>query len=97
MAEVPIDGMIVRTPGTVGGRPRIAGTRISVARVAVWHHMGHIPEEIIQDYTHLSLPQVYAALAYYYANKAEIDADIEAEERLYNELAEQQRRERQLT
>ena len=36
------------------------------------------PEEIVQNFGYVSLAQVHAALAYYYANKAEIDADIEA-------------------
>jgi uncharacterized protein (DUF433 family) len=40
-----------------------------------------IPEEIARKFSHLSLGQVYAALAYYHANKAEIDADLDAEER----------------
>ena len=33
----------------------------------------------------LSLAQIYAALAFYHANKQEIDADIAAEERAYDE------------
>jgi len=40
----------------------------------------------------LSLAQVRAALAYYYANTAEIDADLEAEEREYDALARQRPR-----
>jgi uncharacterized protein (DUF433 family) len=63
-----------------------------VRRIAVWHNMGHTPEEIVSNYGHLSLAQVHAALAYYYANKAEIDADLEAEEREYDALAKQHRR-----
>jgi uncharacterized protein (DUF433 family) len=54
--------------------------------------MGYTPEEIVNNFGHLSLAQVHAALAYYYANKAEIDADLEAEEREYDALAEQHRR-----
>lgn len=38
------------------------------------------PEEIADRIGHLSLAQVYAALAYYHANRDEIDADIAAEE-----------------
>jgi uncharacterized protein (DUF433 family) len=41
--------------------------------------MGLIPEEIARKVGHLSLAQVHAALAYYHANQAEIDADLEAE------------------
>jgi len=44
--------------------------------------MGQIPEEIVETFGgHLSLAQVHAALAYYYANQVEIDADLEAEDR----------------
>jgi len=52
----------------------------------VLHNMGHIPEEIVHKFGHLSLAQVHAALAYYYANKAEIDADIDAEDQAYEAL-----------
>jgi hypothetical protein len=41
--------------------------------------MGFIPEEIARKISHLSLAQVHAALAYYHANQAEIDADLGAE------------------
>lgn len=54
--------------------------------------MGYAPEEVVNNFGHLSLAQVHAALAYYYANKSEIDADLEAEEREYDALAEQHRR-----
>jgi uncharacterized protein (DUF433 family) len=43
--------------------------------------MGLIPEEIARKFGHLTLAQVHAALAYYHANKEEIDADLEAEDR----------------
>jgi uncharacterized protein (DUF433 family) len=43
--------------------------------------MGLIPEEIMQNFGYISLAQVHAALAYYYANKAAVDRDLEAEER----------------
>lgn len=84
---IDIGTLITRTPGVVGGRPRIAGTRMPVLRISVLHNSGMSPEEIVSHYGHLTLAQVHAALAYYYANKAEIDADLEAEERLYEELA----------
>ncbi len=87
-----IGSLISRTPGVHGGRPCIAGTGVTVRRVAVLHNAGDAPEEIAANYGHLSLAQVHAALAYYYANKAEIDADLEAEEREYDVLAEQHRR-----
>jgi uncharacterized protein (DUF433 family) len=76
---VDIGTLIVRTPGTCGGRPRIAGTRITVENIAIDFNAGWTPEVIVQNRTHLNLAQVYAALAYYYANKKQIDAEIAAE------------------
>ena len=80
MASVTeIGSLISRKPGIRGGRPCIAGTGVSVRRIAVWHNMGLIPEEIVRKFGHLSLTPVHAALAYYHANQAEIDDDLEAE------------------
>lgn len=86
-----IGSLISRRPEIRGGRPCVAGTGVSVRRIAVWHNMGFIPEEIVGKFGHLSLAQVHAALAYYYANKAEIDADLEAEEREAEALERQYR------
>ena len=77
--SVDIGSYIVRTPGTVGGRPRIDGTRVTVRSVAVGYKQGLMPEEIVQQYEHLTIAQVYAALTYYHANRDEIEADIKAE------------------
>jgi uncharacterized protein (DUF433 family) len=84
---VDIGSLISRRPEIQGGRPCIAGTGVSVRRIAVWHKLGHIPEEIATNFGHISLADVHAALAYYYANQAEVDTDLEAEERLEQELA----------
>jgi len=43
--------------------------------------------------THLTLAQVHAALAYYYANQEQIESDIAAEAAEYERLAAQQRAE----
>ena len=65
---------IVSTPETLGGRPRIAGHRIAVAHVAAWRlRMGMSFEQIAATYD-LPMAAVYAAMAYYYDHKAEIDA-----------------------
>ena len=87
-----IGSLISRRPEIRGGRPCIAGTGVSVRRIAQWHNLGMIPEEIVRNFGHLSLAQVHAALAYYYANKAEIDADLEVEERETEALEQQYRR-----
>ena len=76
---VEIGTLIVRTPGTCGGRPRIAETRITVENIAIDFNAGLTPEQIIDEKPHLTLAQIYGALAYYFANKDQIDADIAAE------------------
>ena len=37
---------------------------------------GWSPEELHFQYPHLSMSQIYSALAYYWEHKAEIDADM---------------------
>ena len=75
-----IGSLIDRDPAIRGGRPKIAGTGVTVMRVAAWYKMGLTPEEIATQYGHLSLAQVHAALAYYHANPEEIEADLAQEE-----------------
>jgi uncharacterized protein (DUF433 family) len=75
-----IGTLIVRSPEIRGGRPRIAGTGVTVRRIVGWYKLGRSPEEIVDCFGHLSLAQVFAALTYYQANREEIEADIAAEE-----------------
>ena len=84
-----IGALIVRSPEVRGGRPRIADTGVTVRRVVSWYKLGLSPEEIADELGHLTLAQVYAALAYYQANREEIEADLEAEE-AEAEMVEQQ-------
>jgi len=45
-----------------------------------WYKLGLTPEEITRRMGHLTLAQVHAALAYYHANRDEMEAAIKAEE-----------------
>jgi uncharacterized protein (DUF433 family) len=81
--------LIDRDPSIRGGRPKIAGTGVTVMRVAAWYKLGLSPEEIALQYGHLSLSQVHAALAYYHANPGEIEADL-AEEEAFADAASRQ-------
>ena len=82
-----IGTLIVSDPSTRGGRPHVAGVGISVRAIATDHASGMTAEEIIADRPPLTLPQVYAALAYYHANKDAIDEDIAADVRAFEEGA----------
>lgn len=85
-AVVDIGTMITQREGVHGGRPILAGTGVTVRRIVIWHKLGLIPEEIVDRVGHLSLAQVHAALAYYYANRDAIDADLAEEEADYEQL-----------
>ncbi len=76
---IDIGTLVVSTPETCGGRPRIAGTRISIAQIAVWNKQGLSVEEILEEIPYLDLAQVYAALSYYHANRNKIEADLATE------------------
>ena len=81
--------LIVINPTVRNGRPFIAGTTIEVSAIAIAKIVHkQEPEEIASDYK-LSLPQVYAALSYYYDHKAEIDASIDYRRELTQQLKEQ--------
>ena len=82
-----IGTLIAQSPGVCGGRPRIAGTGVSVRRIVGWYKLGRSPEEIADQYGHLTFAQAYAALAYYHANRDEIEADLAQEEAEYDRLA----------
>ena len=78
--SMEVGALLSSSPEIRHGRPCIRGTGISVHRIAVLHNLGHSPEEIVRKYEHLTIAGVHAALAYYYANKQEIDAEIAADE-----------------
>ena len=68
---------IVATPGVAGGRPRVAGRRITVQNIALWHErLGLTPDEIAAEHD-LTLADVHAALAYYFDHREETDRAIE--------------------
>jgi len=84
--QAVLDRHIVITPGVAGGKPHIAGHRITVQNVVIWHEwMGFSADEIATEYG-LELSDVYAALAYYYDHRDEIDEAIRADQAFVEEL-----------
>ena len=85
VAEKTSHPYIVSDKDYCGGSPIIRGTKFpvrSVVNYVLWQ--GLSPEELIKEFSHLTLAQVYGALSYYYDCKEEIDRELEAnrEERL---------------
>lgn len=81
---------IVATPGTCGGKPRIAGTRIRVQDIYVWYELqGQSVEEIITSFPHLTIAGVYAALAYFWDHRDDILEQISEQERFVADMKRQ--------
>jgi len=80
--------LIESRPEIRSGRPVIAGTTVMVADVAIAKVFHSQDADGIAEWYDLSLPQVYAALAYYYAHKAEIDVSIREHQRIAAEMKE---------
>jgi uncharacterized protein (DUF433 family) len=64
-------------PGVCGGRPVIAGTRMSVDFIARLHQLGEEAWEIMAAYPHLKPAAVYDAISYYLDHQEEMDRYLE--------------------
>jgi uncharacterized protein (DUF433 family) len=83
-----LDDHIEITPEVAGGKPRISGRRITVQNIVIWHErMGKCADEIATEYD-LSLADIYAALAYYFDHRVEIDTSVREGEAFVDALRE---------
>ena len=81
MSDVVVQHIEI-TPGVCGGKPRIAGHRIRVQDVVVWHEkLGTSVDEIVSAYPSITPADVHAALAYYWDNQEAIEKHIARERR----------------
>jgi uncharacterized protein (DUF433 family) len=88
--EITLNRHIEITPGVCGGKPRVAGHRIRIQDIAVWHDMqGQSASEIVARFPQLSLADVHAALAYYFDHRDEILRHIREDEELVEQLKNQ--------
>jgi len=86
----PVRASIESQSGVCGGRPCVAGTRIRVQDVFVWHELqGQSADEIVSRFPQLTMADVYAALAYYWDHRDEIQRDMQAESDLVTRLRQQ--------
>ena len=86
--SVDIGTLITKSPDIWHGMPVISGTRVTVMGIVGMHQEGATPEDIARR-KDLGLAEVYAALAYYYANQKQVDRDIAEEQADYDEAASQ--------
>ena len=64
------------TPGVCGGRPCIAGTRVRVQDIVLRAETGASPDEMLAALPHVTLADIYGALAYYHDNREAIESQI---------------------
>ena len=78
---------IIKSPEILGGKACVAGHRIRVMDIVLWHeNLGMSPDEIIVSHPQLSLSDVHAALAYYFDNIDEVRNDIRHNDELADQL-----------
>jgi uncharacterized protein (DUF433 family) len=88
MEAVQSINLIAINPKIRSGRPYIIGTTLTVADIAITKIYHGQDADGIADWYDISLPQVYAALAYYYDHKDEIDKSIRERQKLAAEMKE---------
>jgi len=92
MASKPItelSSLLVARKGYREGRPCLRGTGITVHNVAAAYMMGGTVAEMCESNPDLNPSLFHAALAYYFANKEQIEAEIQQDSTEYDELAAQ--------
>ena len=89
--ETPTGERIAKTPGVCGGRACVAGHRVRVLDVVVWHeHQGMTPDDVVSHVPSLTLADVHAALAYYFDHMAEIQEEMRSERELVEKFRDNQ-------
>jgi len=84
---VELSSLLVSKPGYRDGRPCLRGTGITVHNVAATYSMGYTVEQLCAENPDLEPELFHAAIAYYLANRARIDAEIEEDIAYENALA----------
>jgi uncharacterized protein (DUF433 family) len=88
-----IGQLIVKTPGTCGGRARLSAKRIPVSSIYRWFLQGCDPEDILEKFDGVVLAEIYAAISYALSNLEEITGEIESEDRITSKASRSRRAE----
>lgn len=77
-------------PRASKGNPVVKGTRIKVIDIALRYElMGMTPDQIVEQFPHLTLPQIHDALSFYYEHKEELDRQSQRDQTVIEELKRQ--------
>jgi len=74
------------------GAMRVGNSRVSLDSVVIGFQQGEAPETIQRSFPSLTLEEVYGAITYYLAHRAEVDAYLEQQEQLWDRLVAEQER-----
>lgn len=77
-----LNQLITTNPKIHQGVPIVAGTGVTVRRIAYLYNTGKTVRDIVWQIPHLPPEGVHAAIAYYLLNKEEIDQDMEAQQQV---------------
>jgi uncharacterized protein (DUF433 family) len=89
METIQALNLIATSPKVRGGRPYVIGTTVTVTDVIMARLYHNQEVEGIASWYDLTLSQVYAALAYYYEHKEEVDEQIREQVRRAKAVKEQ--------
>ena len=84
---IDISSLIVPAPESYAGRPQISGKQLLVEQIATLSKEGLSAQQIKDEYVFLTLAEVHAALAYYYANFEQIEDFLAEETAKYQQLS----------
>ena len=84
-----IISQIQSQPDVCGGKPCIAGTRVRVQDIYVWHELQSLSaDEIVSRFPQITLAGVYSALAYYWEHRDELQRQMREESAFVEALKE---------
>jgi uncharacterized protein (DUF433 family) len=63
----------------LGGSPHVAGSRVPVRRLWIWHRAGVGIETLLKRYPSLGAAKILDALAFAYDNRDVVEADVARE------------------
>lgn len=75
----------------IDGGYRLTKSRVSLDSIVYAWLSGLSPESIVENFETLALEQVYGAITFYLAHKAEVDAHLQKQKAKFEELTQKAR------
>ena len=95
-AVVDIGTLIESIPGVYGGRPHLARSGLPIIQLVADYRSGMRLADFREAYPHVDDESLYAGLAYYFANREALDAELDQRDAEGEAAYQEWRRERGL-